>query len=139
MQYPARFEPDPDAGGYVVTFRDIPEAITQGDDDEDAMSMAEDVLMSSMDFYFEDKRPVPPPSKAKPGERMVTLPASVAVKVLLLNEMLAQKVGPSELARRLGTIPQVVNRLIDLHHVTKIDKVEQALGCLGKRLELKVS
>lgn len=139
MQYPARFEPDPDAGGYVVTFRDIPEAITQGDDDDEAMVMAEDVLMSSMDFYFEDKRPVPPPSKAKPGERMVTLPASVAVKVLLLNEMLAQQVGPSELARRLGTIPQVVNRLIDLHHSTKIDKVEQALGCLGKRLELTVS
>ncbi|WP_070267476.1 type II toxin-antitoxin system HicB family antitoxin [Duganella sp. HH101] len=135
MQYPARFEPDLEAGGYVVTFRDIPEAITQGDDDAEAMAMAEDVLISSMDFYFEDRRIVPSPSAALPNELMVALPASVAVKVLLLNEMLAQKVGPSELARRLGTIPQVVNRLIDLHHTTKIDKVEQALGCLGKRLE----
>lgn len=138
MQYPAKFEPDHEVGGYVVTFRDIPEAITQGDDDAEAMSMAEDVLVSSMDFYFEDNRSVPSPSTLQPGERMVPLPASVAAKVLLLNEMLAQKVGPSELARRLGTIPQVVNRMMDLHHATKIDKVAQALGCLGKRLELQV-
>lgn len=109
MQYPARFEPDLEAGGYVVTFRDIPEAITQGDDDAEAMAMAmamaEDVLISSMDFYFEDRRIVPSPSTALPNERMVALPASVAVKVLLQNEMLAQKVGPSELARRLGSVP----------------------------------
>lgn len=138
MRYPAKFEPDLEAGGYVVTFRDIPEALTQGDDEAEAMAMAEDALVSAMDFYFEDKRPVPGPSEPQPGERMVALPASVAAKVLLLNEMLLQKVGPSELARRLGTIPQVVNRMMDLHHATKIDKVAQALGCLGKRLELQV-
>ncbi|HJV00260.1 MAG TPA: type II toxin-antitoxin system HicB family antitoxin [Burkholderiaceae bacterium] len=137
MRYPALFAPATE-GGYVVTFRDIPEAITQGDDDDEAMEMAEDVLVSAMDFYFEDKRPVPPPSHPEPGERMVALPASVAAKVLLLNEMLAQKVGPSELARRLKTSPQVVNRLIELQHATKIDKVEEALECLGRRLEMRV-
>lgn len=81
MQYPARFEPDHEAGGYVVTFRDIPEAITQGDDEAEAMAMAEDVLMSSMDFYLDDKRPVPPPSALQTGERMVTLSASVAIRI----------------------------------------------------------
>ena len=40
MQYPAVFEADIDDGGYVVKFRDIPEAITQGDDDAEAMAMA---------------------------------------------------------------------------------------------------
>ena len=89
MQYPAKFEPDLEAGGYVVTFRDIPEAITQGDDDAEAMAMAEEVLISSMDFYVEDRRIIPSPSAALPDERMVTLPASVALKVLYLNEMLA--------------------------------------------------
>jgi len=29
MKYPATFTADNDAGGFVVTFRDIPEAITQ--------------------------------------------------------------------------------------------------------------
>ncbi len=136
MQYPATFLPD--TGGCVVTFRDIPEAITQGDNEADALFMAKDALISSMDFYFDGKRPVPLPSRPEPGERLIALPASVAAKVLLLNEMLAQNVGPSDLSRRMSTTPQDINRLIDLHHATKIDKLEQAFVALGKRLELSV-
>lgn len=138
MRYPAHFEAATE-GGYVVTFRDIPEAITQGDTDDEAMEMASDVLVSSMDFYFDDKRPVPLPSRAKSGERLVDLPVSVSAKVLLLNEMLQQKVTPSELARRLGTRPQDVNRLIDLGHPTKIDTVARALQVLGRRLDVAIA
>lgn len=136
MQYPASFTTE--EGKIVVRFRDIPEAITQGDDEIEAQEMAEDVLLSSMDFYFEDSRRVPPPSRALPGERYIRLPLSVASKVLLLNEMLSQKVGPSELARRMDSRPQYVNRLIDLRHNTKIDTVAEAMAALGKRLELKL-
>ena len=137
MQYPASFTPE--EGKIVVRFRDIPEAITQGDDEADAIAMAEDVLISAMDFYFEDKRPVPPPSVPKRGERLIALPLSVTAKVLLLNEMLAQGVGPSELARRMNSLPQYVNRLIDLKHTTKIDTIEGAMAALGKRLVLQVA
>lgn len=137
LRYPARFEPA-EEGGYVVTFRDIPEAITQGDTLEEARGEAADALLTSMDFYFEDKRPVPAPSKAKKDEELVALSASVSAKVLLLNEMLVQKVTPSELARRLNTRPQDVNRIVDLGHTTKIDTIAEALEALGKHLELAV-
>jgi antitoxin HicB len=137
MHYPAKFEPA-EEGGFVVTFRDIPEAITQGDDEEETVAMAKDALITAMDFYFEDKRQGPLPSKLDAGERLVELPPSVASKVLLLNEMVRQNITPSELARRMGTIPQEVNRLVDLGYTTKIDRVAQALGALGKRLELAV-
>ena len=63
MNYPATFTKDTD--GFVVTFRDIPEALTQGDTYEEALEMAQDALATAMDFYFEDNRPVPMPSKAK--------------------------------------------------------------------------
>lgn len=138
MRYPARFEPA-EEGGYVVTFRDVPEAITQGDSVSEAMEMAEDALVTSMDFYFEDKRPVALPSEAEEGEHMVSLPASVSAKVLLLNEMLTQRVTPSELARRLGTRPQDVQRLTDLSHATKIDTIDRALNALGRSLEIRVA
>jgi predicted RNase H-like HicB family nuclease len=71
--------------GYVVTFRDIPEAITQGDDDKDAMEMAEDALATAFDFYFEDKRIVPDPSPAQEGERMVNVSMDMAVRVAKHN------------------------------------------------------
>jgi len=137
MKYPATFTPA-DEGGFVITFRDIPEAISQGDDEAEALHMAADVLLTVMDFYFEDRRPVPMPSERQEGERMIPLPLSAASKVLLLNEMLAQDVGPSELARRMGTSKQEANRLTDLKHATKIDRIADAMTALGRELDLVV-
>ena len=137
MFYPAHFEEAPE-GGFVVTFRDIPEAITQGDTEAEALEMAADALLTAMDFYFEDRRPVPPASAPRKGERLIALPASASAKVLLLNEMLAQGVTPAELARRLGTRPQDVNRIVNLAHTTKIDTIGHALSTLGRELEITI-
>lgn len=136
MRFPAKFSPA-EEGGYVVTFPDIPEAITQGEDMEDALLHAADALESALDFYFEAGRRVPLPSRPKRGQRMIDLPASLSAKVLLLNEMIAQKVRPAELARRLRITPQEVTRLIDLRHSTKIDGIAGALKALGKTLEVR--
>ena len=66
LKYPARFEPV-EEGGFLVTFRDVPEAITQGDTIDEALFMAADALATAMDFYFEDQRPVPTPSGVEEG------------------------------------------------------------------------
>jgi antitoxin HicB len=135
--YPVTLQKD---GKFIlVTCPDIPEAITQGDNRAHALDMAKEALESAMEFYFEDRRAVPMPSKPRPGQAVVELPPSVAAKVLLLNEMLRQKVRPAELARRLGTSPQEVNRLTNLRHPTKIDRVDAALRALGKRLIVKAA
>jgi antitoxin HicB len=136
MRFPANFA-RAEEGGFVVTFPDIPEAITQGDDETEAMDAARDALETALDFYFEAGRRVPAPSRPKRGQRLVELPASVSAKVLLLNEMIAQKVYPAELARRLRVTPQEVTRLIDLHHTTKIDGIAGALKVLGKTMEIR--
>jgi antitoxin HicB len=138
MRYPALFSPA-DEGGFTVTFRDIPEAITEGDTLEEARAAAADALLTAMDFYFEDRRTVPKASKLKSGEELVELPASAWAKILLLNEMIEKKVRPSDLARLLDISPQEVNRLIDLGHATKIDAVSRAISALGRRLELAVA
>ena len=133
--YPVNLRKD---GEYIlVTFPDIPEAITQGNDRDHALKMAREALELAMEFYFEDRRPVPAPSKAKRGQAVVELSASLSAKVLLLNEMLQQKVRPAELARRLSTTPQEVTRLVDLHHTSKIDGIALALKALGKTLEIR--
>jgi antitoxin HicB len=124
---------------FLVTFPDIPEAITQGESLEEAMAAAKDALESALDFYFEETRIVPPPSRIKSNQNFVELPASLTAKVLLLNEMVRQKVRPAELARRLQTTPQEVNRLTDLHHASKIDRVADAMKVLGKTLEIRAA
>ena len=136
MKFPVKLSQEPE-GGYTVTFPDIPEAITCGESVEDALHRAKDALESAMDFYLDDKRPVPAPSKPKRGQHIVELPASVTAKVLLLNEMCSQKVRPSELARRLKMTRQEVNRLIDWRHKSKIDGIADALKVLGKTMEIR--
>ena len=137
FKYPVTLIPDKKAGGFVVTFKDVPEAITQGDTVPQALAAAKEALESALDFYFEDRRAVPAPSKPKSGQHMIELPASLSAKVLLLNEMIAQNVRPAELARRLKTTPQEVNRLTNVRHTTRIDSIATALQALGKQLELR--
>jgi antitoxin HicB len=137
LAYPVTLITDKKDGGFVVTFCDIPEAITQGDTVEEALAMAAEALESAMDFYFEDKRPVPMPSPAKRRQHVVELPLSLSAKVFLLNEMIRQKVRPAELARRLHTTPQEINRLTNLHHTSKIDGIAGAMKALGKTLEIR--
>ena len=81
--YPARLTKD--RVGYVVTFRDIPEAHSAGRSKRQALEIAADALATAMEFYFEDRKEVPMPSKLRRGECGVMLPSSVSAKVLLLN------------------------------------------------------
>ena len=136
LMYPARIQPD--GKGYFVMFPEIPEALAGGDSREDALNEARDALETAMEFYFEDARPVPMPSPPKRGQVLVALPTSIAAKVLLLNSMLEDGVTASELARRLGTTPQSVNRIVTLRHPTKIDTVSDALRALGRTLTLSL-
>jgi antitoxin HicB len=41
--------------------------------------------------------------------------------------------APRELARRLKTTPQEVNRLTNVQHTSRIDGIAAALKALGKR------
>ena len=67
----------------------------------------------------------------------MTLPVSIEAKVLLLNEMIRQRVRPAELARWLRTTPQAVNRLVNIRYVSKIDGIAVAMAALGKSLEVR--
>ena len=81
--YPVTLTPDKAGGGFVVTFVDIPEAITQGDTLPEAMAAAREALEIALDFYLENKRAVPLPSKPKHGQPVVELPASLSAKLQL--------------------------------------------------------
>ena len=135
--YPVNLRKD---GKFVlVTFPDIPEAITQGSNRVHALEMGKEALELAMEFYFEENRRIPMPSQPKRGQPVIELSPSVAAKVLLLNEMLRQNVRPVELARRIGTTKQEVNRLTNLRHSTKIDRIDEALRALGKRLYVEAA
>ena len=137
MKYPAIFEPA-EEGGYVVQFRDIPEAFTQGDTRQEAEAMAKDVLLFVLEDYFDDRKAVPMPSTPQAGDVLIELPAIVTAKVLLLNTMIGMNIRPADLARKMAVRPQTMTNLLNLNHSTKIDTVADAFKALGKTLELQV-
>ena len=134
MKYPVTIKQD--GNGYSVHFPDIPEALTCADTYEEALSEAEDALITAFEFYFEDERTVPLPSKVKGN--FVSVPLSVWSKVLLLNTMLEEHVTQAELAKRIGKKKQEMQRIINLGHNTKIDKLVSALEALGKKISFSV-
>lgn len=137
MQYPVNLERDGD--GWLVSFPDIPEALTGADTQEEALTEAQDALLTAFEFYFEDNRPIPLPSLLKAGQESIEVPLSVWSKVLLLNALCETHVSQAELARRLNIPRQNVQRLIDLRHTTKLDALASAITALGRRLELRLS
>jgi len=136
MIYPVTIERD--GASWMVSFPDVPEALTGAETLEAARVEALDALVTAFEFYFEDARPIPLPSIPAADQEVVKVPPSMWAKVLLLNAMCAEAVSQAELARRLGMPRQNVQRLIDLHHTTKIDVVAAAVSALGHRLELVI-
>ena len=136
MRYPVNIEPD--GSSFFVSFPDIPEALTQGETREEALAMGKDALETALEFYFENERTVPLPSKPKRGQPVIALSPSLWAKVLLLNEMVLQHVRPADLARKLSIRPQEVTRLMQLKHPTKIDTISNAFNAIGKTLEFVV-
>jgi antitoxin HicB len=135
--YPVTVSKDTN-GSFLVGFPDIPEANSVGDDADEAKLNALDALETALEIYFDERRPIPAPSKPKKGQHVVALPALPTAKVLLWNEMLAQKIRKAELARRLNVHMPQVDRLFDLKHSSKFEFVEEAARALGKTLAVSV-
>lgn len=135
--YPATLTPNGE-GGYIVTFRDVPEAITEIWDKNELKETATDCLVTAVDFYIEDHRLFPAPSKTKKDDVIIQLPISISAKILLLNTMVSGNIRPVDLAEKMGIKPQEVNRIIDTGHTTKIDTIAKALSVLGKNLQLSI-
>jgi antitoxin HicB len=138
MEYPARFTLDKEVGGYVVTFPDVPEAITQGDTIEEAMAMASEALTLALTFYTDKNRDLPAPSAPKRGMRIVPVPALAETKFKLYSALRAAGIKKIDLARRLNCSPSQVDRLLDITHASRLEQLEAAFRSIGKRLTVGV-
>ena len=132
LAYPVRLERD-DRGAVLVSFPDIPEALTEGATEGEALAEAQDCLIAALGGYMDDRRDIPRPSPGR-GRPLVALPALAAAKIALYRAMRERGLSNAALARRLGTMEGTVRRLIDLDHRSHIGQVEAALAALGQRL-----
>jgi antitoxin HicB len=135
--YRALLEPGERDGVVVVTFPDVPEAITQGDGEADALREAEDALgVALLSYPLRGLRL--PRARARKGHA-VTVAPEVAAKLAVLEAFAASGISKSELARRLGVSENEARRILDPLHATKLPRLSQALAALGRRLVVGVA
>lgn len=135
--YRARFEPG-EKRGIVVTFPDVPEAITEGKNEADARRQAEEALGLAL-LTYPARGLALPKAKARGRDLIpVHVEADVAAKLALLDAFRTARISKSEFARRIGKDEKEVRRLLDPGHPTKLGALTDALRKLGRRLVVAV-
>lgn len=132
--YPVSLTQEKVEGGFVVRFIDLPEAITQGENVDDALLEAADCLEEAIANRIAMGLTIPNASTTKKGQYSVPLPAQMAAKAALYIAIQEIGISKVELARKLGCDEKEVRRLLDPHHSSKIPRIEAALSIMGKQL-----
>lgn len=136
FDYPAILTAD--EGTVLVTFPDVPEAVTFGRDEDEALLQAVDALETGLSFYVEARRPLPVPSAAEGRPTVRPSPLECA-KLGVYQAMTEQGLRKTDLARRLGWHLPQVDRLFDLSHASRFDQIEAAARALGRQIEVRVT
>jgi antitoxin HicB len=132
--YPASILPEGNGKGLHVRFPDLPEALTGGDDLADTLLEATDCLAEAIAGRIARGDRIPPPSKAKRGQRLIGVPLYLAPKLALYLAIRERGIPNTELAKRLGVSETVVRRMLNPKHDTRPEKIQAALVALGKRI-----
>lgn len=137
IEYPVDLTPD-ENDTVIAHFPDVPEAITNGKDEANALYWAQDALVVALGIYVDDHRDIPRPSKPKKGQKTVSLPAMVAAKLAIYQGMRDKGMTQAQLAESLKCDARQVRRLLDLDHNSRFDQVEAGLKAVGKELVVDV-
>lgn len=109
--FPATFTPDPD-GGFVITFRDLPEAITQGETESQCFSEASDCLAEALAARIDDSQDIPIPTAVQTEEYLVSVPLEMAWKAEVYTAMRRADVPASQLAHILNIERDKIQQLL---------------------------
>ena len=131
--YPARLRrAGPDE--IVVSFRDLPECLTSGRDEAEALTEAGDALEEAIAGRIVDEEPIPRPSTRRAGEHRVAVPPTMAAKAALALVFRESGLTRLAFARQLGVDDRVVRRMLDPRHATTANRLHKALRLLGREL-----
>ena len=134
MDYPVELTPD-DNDTLLVTFPDVPGAITFGSDESEALGNAVDALETIFSGLITDRREIPRPSA--PGGRKTVSPSLLGrLKISVYRAMRERAWRKADLARAMSLNPRQIDRLLDLRHGSTVAQLEQALAACGKRVEV---
>ena len=121
----------------VVSFRDMPECLTSGADETEALAEAADALEEAIAGRVDDRESIPYPSARRAGEHLVTVPADTAVKAALAVALRETGTTRVALAARLGIDEKAVRRMLDPRRRSSANRIHEAVRALDRELVLE--
>ncbi len=120
-------------GFHLVIFPDLPECATDGKTRAEALREASDALEEAIAgrIYHKEDIPVASPRRGRP---VVVPGARIAAKAALYEAFRAAAISKAELARRLDVDKREVHRLLDPRHGSSLDRLDEAVRALDRRL-----
>ena len=135
--YRARMEPDPE-GGFVVTFPDVPEAVTGGSTIEEARANAVEALGLALRGIVAMDRRLPQPVAGSTALVPIAVDPATALKLAVIDAFRDSGLTESELARRIGRAENEARRILDPDHPSKLPSLRAALSAFGKDIVVSV-
>ena len=129
--YPAHLQVHRDT--IIVSFRDLPEAVTEGRDRAAAIAEAVDCLDAALLFRLKEGVAMPAPSRTRTDEVMVAASPSVAAKAAFARAFAVSGMTRVALAAQMGIRETEVRRMLDPDHGTKLDRLNEGMRALGRQ------
>jgi antitoxin HicB len=128
-----------ESGRYVVRFPDLPEALTDGVDETEALVEAADCLSEALASRIVDGDEIPSPSSLDRGQYLISPDPIIALKAALHTALEERGMTTADLADRLGMKDwHQAARLIDPKRPSKLRRLAAALDALGRKIEIVV-
>lgn len=124
-----------DEGSVLATVPDLPEVVTFGDDEQDALARVVDAIETALASYIADRKDVPAPGAHDDLHHHASPSLLAVMKIELYQAMRAKGWRKADLARALNVDPRQVDRLFDLNHATPVRQLEAAVAACGMRIE----
>jgi antitoxin HicB len=123
-------------GWWLVRFPEIPEALTEGETEEEARANASDCVVTALEGYTKAGRPIPRPSQPDLKLYRAVLPTLVAAKLAVYETMRDRGWSKLKLAKELGIPENSVRRLLNLRHSSHLWTIDAALAKMNAELSI---
>ena len=123
-------------GWWLVRFPGIPEALTEGDTEEEARANALDCVIAALEGYIKAGRPLPRAGAGQAGRDRAVLPSLVTAKLAVYETMRTHGWSKLRLAKELGMPENSVRRLLDLRHRSQMWIIDEALAKMNAELSV---
>ena len=123
-------------GWWLVRFPAIPEALTEGETQEEARASALDCVIAALEGYMKAGKPLPREGAGHSGSNRAVLPSLVTAKLAVYETMRARGWSKVKLARELGVPENSVRRLLDLNHSSQMWIIDEALAKMNAELSI---